>query len=47
LAFTNYELRLPGPDKIPGTDDDLLMTDGVFVTPTTPGSGSNDVVSIP
>jgi hypothetical protein len=47
FAFTNYELRLPGPDKILGTDDDLLMTDGVFVTPTTPGSGSNDVVSIP
>jgi hypothetical protein len=47
LAFTNYELRLPGPDKIFGTDDDLLMTDGVFVTPATPGSGSNDVVSIP
>jgi hypothetical protein len=45
LAFTNYELRLPGPDKILGTDDDLLMIDGVFVTPASPGSGSNDAVS--
>jgi hypothetical protein len=31
LSFTNYELRLPGPDKILGTDDDPRMIDGVLV----------------
>jgi len=30
LSFTNYELRLPGPDKLMGTDDDLLLRDGVI-----------------
>jgi hypothetical protein len=29
LSFTNYDLRLPGEDKILGTDDDLIMRDGV------------------
>jgi hypothetical protein len=30
LSFTNYELRLPGPDKITGTEDDLVVRDGVI-----------------
>lgn len=30
LSFTNYDLRLPGPDKILRTDDDLLIRDGVI-----------------
>jgi len=30
LAFTSYDLRLPGPDKILRTDDDLLIRDGVI-----------------
>jgi hypothetical protein len=30
LSFTNYELPLPGPDKIMGTEDDLILRDGVF-----------------
>lgn len=30
LSFTNYELRLPGPDKLLGTDDDLIVRDGVI-----------------
>lgn len=30
LSFTNYDLRLPGEDKILGTDDDLIMRDGVI-----------------
>jgi hypothetical protein len=30
LSFTNYELRLPGPDKVIGTEDDLLIRDGVI-----------------
>jgi hypothetical protein len=36
LSFTNYELQLPGPDKILGTEDDLIVRDG-WVTrgPTT------------
>jgi hypothetical protein len=29
LSFTNYELRLPGPDKLSGTDDDLIVRDGL------------------
>jgi hypothetical protein len=30
LSFTNYDLRLPGEDKILGTDDDLIMRDGLI-----------------
>lgn len=29
LSFTNYELPLPGPDKIMGNEDDLIVRDGV------------------
>lgn len=29
LSFTNYELRLPGTDKLLNTDDDLIVIDGV------------------
>jgi hypothetical protein len=31
LSFTNYELRMPGEDKILGTDDDWVGRDGVIV----------------
>ncbi len=31
LSFTNYELRLPGEDKILGTDDDWISRDGVIM----------------
>lgn len=31
VPFTNYELRLPGEDKILGTDDDWLMRDGMIL----------------
>jgi hypothetical protein len=31
VSFTNYELRLAGPDKIMFTDDDLIMRDGVIM----------------
>lgn len=31
LSFTNYELRLPGEDKILNTDDDFIMRDGVIM----------------
>ncbi len=30
LAFTDYELTLPGPDKLPGTEDDLILRDGLI-----------------
>ena len=30
LSFTNYELRLPGPDKLLNTEDDWIMRDGVL-----------------
>ncbi len=29
LSFTNYDLLLPGADKILGTEDDLILRDGV------------------
>jgi hypothetical protein len=31
LSFTNYELPLAGPDNIKGTDDDLIVRDGVIL----------------
>lgn len=34
LAFTKYELRLPGPDKKLGTEDDWIMRDGIIIKPT-------------
>lgn len=30
VSFTNYELRLPGADKVVGTEDDLLLRDGII-----------------
>ena len=44
LSFTNYELPLPGPDKQLGTEDDLILRDGVVYkaseTPRYSGSTS-------
>jgi hypothetical protein len=34
VTFTNYELRLPGEDKLMGTDDDWMIRDGVIVRPS-------------
>lgn len=31
LSLPNYELPLPGPDKVMGTDDDLIVRDGVII----------------
>jgi hypothetical protein len=31
LAFTNYDLPLPGEDGIYGTEDDLILRDGVVM----------------
>ena len=33
LAFTRYELRLPGPDNKLGTEDDWAMSDGLITKP--------------
>jgi hypothetical protein len=49
LSFTNYKLRLPGKDKTLGTEDDLMIRDGMIVpapplpqTPSRAGAtGSN------
>ena len=46
LSFTNYELRLPGEDKILGTDDDLIVRDGV-ITPVSDPSGSSAAATHP
>ena len=32
LSNTNFELRSAGPDGIVGTDDDIIMRDGIFFT---------------
>ena len=34
ISFTNYDLRLPGEDKILNTDDDLMVCDGLVMTLT-------------
>lgn len=34
VSFTNYELRLPGEDKILNTEDDWLMRDGIIMKPS-------------
>lgn len=34
VSFTNYEIRLPGEDKILNTEDDWLMRDGVILNPS-------------
>ena len=40
ISFTNYELHLPGADKINGTDDDLIVRDGlVDLASATPRRG--------
>jgi type II secretory pathway pseudopilin PulG len=41
ISFTNYTVRLPGADKIPNTDDDWLMRDGVLLRPSKSGQDSS------
>jgi type II secretory pathway pseudopilin PulG len=33
FSFTKYEMRLPGPDNKPGTEDDWTMRDGLIIKP--------------
>lgn len=32
FQYTQFELRSAGPDEIAGTDDDIIMRDGIFFT---------------
>jgi hypothetical protein len=32
VSFTSYELRLPGADKIPNNDDDVIVHNGLVMT---------------
>jgi type II secretory pathway pseudopilin PulG len=41
VSFTNYDLRLPGEDKILNTDDDLFMRDGQITKASDSGSSSS------
>lgn len=42
ISFTNYELRLPGADKLLNTEDDLIVRDGVtYKASETPRRGAN------
>jgi hypothetical protein len=47
LSFSNYELRLPGYDKVFNTEDDVVLLDGVVQTKTTGGDrrGATDVTT--
>ncbi len=38
ISFTNYELVLPGRDKILGTPDDLRIRDGLMIESPTPSN---------
>jgi hypothetical protein len=46
ISFTNYDLLLPGADKILGTEDDLLVRDGVVSRASeTPRRGATTTAS--
>ena len=50
VSFTNYDLRLPGPDKILNTDDDFIVHDGVVMKlselpPSSSASSANSLMS--
>ena len=36
ISFTNYELRLAGPDKLPNTEDDFILRDGLITKVNAP-----------
>jgi hypothetical protein len=40
LSFTNYELRLAGIDKTLGTEDDLILRDGLITKASEAGPGT-------
>ena len=48
LSLTNYELRLPGADKLLNTEDDLILIDGVTYRPSeVPGRGRGTSAKMP
>lgn len=47
ISFTRYELRLPGPDKKLGTDDDLIMRDGLIIKAVEPEEQNPDASNKP
>lgn len=49
LSFTNYELRLAGVDKLMGTEDDVIVRDGLVMKASelTRGSGSANSPRLP
>lgn len=42
MALTDYELRLPGEDKILNTDDDWIVTNGVVTKPRSSSASSRN-----
>jgi hypothetical protein len=49
VSFTNYDLRLPGPDKVLNTDDDFIVHDGLVlkVSELPPLSSASTKPSVP
>jgi len=49
VSFTNYDLRLPGPDKILNTDDDFIVHDGVVMklSELPPSSSASTIPRVP
>jgi type II secretory pathway pseudopilin PulG len=49
VSFTNYDLRLPGPDKVLNTDDDFIVHDGLVlkVSELPPSSSASTKPSVP
>jgi hypothetical protein len=48
LSLTNYELRLPGADKVNGTEDDLIVRDGLITKASeTPRRGNGTSAALP
>jgi type II secretory pathway pseudopilin PulG len=49
VSFTNYDLRLPGPDKLLNTDDDFIVSDGLIkkISEMPPASSASSKSSLP
>ena len=47
VSFTNYDLRLPGPDKLLNTDDDFVVHDGLVTKASELSSSSAAKPSVP
>lgn len=45
LSFTNYKLALPGKDQKLGTDDDILLRDGVIISKSPASKQSSQTTS--